>query len=58
MNDMTRYFLGTTAAAVTRLGITANPAPQLTDRFALPVSATFVFNPYTENAFAAVAITL
>lgn len=51
-------FNGTDEAAITQLGITASRAIPITDRFSLPLSATFSFNPYTENAFAAVAITL
>lgn len=51
-------FNGTDSAAITQLGITASRAIPITDRFALPISATFVFNPYTENAFAAVGVTL
>lgn len=51
-------FNGTTEAAVTQLGISATRAIPITDRFALPVRASFIFNPYTENAFAVVAVTL
>lgn len=43
---------------LTNVGLSATKELQITDRFALPLGVTFVANPYSHNAFAAVSVSL
>jgi hypothetical protein len=44
--------------AVTNIGITAGRSLRLSDAFSLPVSVSFIANPYLEDAFAVFSISL
>lgn len=49
--------VSTDEAAVTNVGVQASRAIPLTESYALPVGLSFVFNPYLDDAFAAVSVT-
>jgi hypothetical protein len=44
--------------AVTNVGLTASRALAITEEYELPVGVSFIFNPYTENAFAVFSVSL
>lgn len=48
----------TDEAAVTNVGVSADRVVRISESFGLPVGFSFVFNPYLEDAFAAVRISL
>ncbi len=55
---MESAFYGTTGAAVVNLSLSAAHAVSITDRFALPVSVTYILNPYAERSFLVFGISL
>ncbi|MEM8556374.1 MAG: hypothetical protein AAGG50_00885 [Bacteroidota bacterium] len=48
----------TNEAALTNVGLSASRSIQVTEAFSLPIGFSFVFNPYLEDAFAAVSVSL
>lgn len=51
-------FYGTDGAALVNVGLSASQSIPLTDRFSLPVSVSYVLNPYMERTFLVFGISL
>jgi hypothetical protein len=50
--------VSTDEAALTNIGVSAERALRISETFGLPIGLSFVFNPYLEDAFAAVRLSL